>query len=141
MERIERATLLETVYEVQDHFDPYGYLEHSWGVIGGDERIVVKLRFSSDVAYRVRESDWPCVDAIECLPDGGCLMTLTVSHTLEMKPWIRGWGVDCEVIEPEALRRVIAQDMIAAGRMYDTQRNKLIHDGDTMDQNKNERGQ
>ena len=37
--------------------------------MGGDERIVVKLRFSPDVAYRVRESDWPCVDTIDDLPE------------------------------------------------------------------------
>jgi predicted DNA-binding transcriptional regulator YafY len=55
----------------------------------------------------------------EDLPNGGCVMTLTVSHTLEMKPWIRGWGADCEVLEPEDLRQVIAKEMIAAGKVYE----------------------
>ena len=118
VERIERATLLETVYEVQDGFDPYDYLEHSWGVMGGDEVVEVVLRFSARVAYRVRESDWPGVVEVTDEPDGGCRMRLEVKHTLEMKPWIRGWGPDCEVLEPEELRQVIAEDMIAAGKMY-----------------------
>ena len=87
--------------------------------MGGDERVKVVLRFSPDVTYRVRESDWPCVNTIKDLPDGGCLLTLTVSHTLEMKLWIRGWGPDYEVLEPEDLRQVIAEDMIAAGKMYE----------------------
>ena len=112
--------ILDSSYQIRDKFDPYDYLTQAWGVMGGNARIVVKLRFSPNVAYRVRESDWPCVNAIDDLTDGGCLMTLTVSHTLEMKPWIRGWGADCEVIEPEDLRQVIAEDMIAAGRMYET---------------------
>ncbi len=122
IERVQQVKILDSSYEIRDNFDPYDYLTQAWGVMGGDERIVVKLRFSPDVAYRVRESDWPCVDAIDDLPDGGCLMTLTVSHTLEMKPWIRGWGADCEVIEPEELRQVIAKDMIAAGRMYEKEK-------------------
>ena len=124
IERVQQVQILDSSYQIRDNFDPYDYLTQAWGVMGGDERIVVKLRFSPNVAYRVRESDWPCVDTIDDLPDGGCLMTLTVSHTLEMKPWIRGWGADCEVIEPEDLRQVIAKDMIAAGRMYEMQSKK-----------------
>ena len=36
----------------------------------------------------------------------------------EMKPWIRGWGPDCEVLEPEALRQEIAEEMVAATEIY-----------------------
>ncbi len=119
LERIQQAKIMDTVYEIREGFDPYDYLSSAWGIMGGDERVQVKLRFSAQVAYRVRESDWPGVDTIDDLPDGGCVMTLTVSHTLEMKPWIRGWGADCEVLEPEDLRLVIAKDMIAAGKVYE----------------------
>ena len=116
VERIERATLLETVYETRGGFDPYNFLEHSWGIMGGDEVVDVVLRFSARVAYRVRESDWPGVVDVTDEPDGGCRMRFRVKHTLEMKPWIRGWGPECEVLAPEELRREIAADMIEAGR-------------------------
>lgn len=119
-ERIERATLLETVYDTREGFDPYDFLEHSWGIMSGDEVVDVALRFSARVAYRVRESDWPGVVDVTDEPDGGCRMRLRVKHTLEMKPWIRGWGPECEVLEPEDLRREIAADMIAAGEMYES---------------------
>ena len=120
VERIERATLLETVYETRGGFDPYNFLEHSWGIMGGDEVVDVALRFSARVAYRVRESDWPGVVDVADEPDGGCRLRLRVKHTLEMKPWIRGWGPECEVLEPEDLRREIAADMIGAGEMYES---------------------
>lgn len=119
VERIQEVVLLPSTYEIRDDFDPYRYLSGAWGIMGGDERVRVRLRFSKKVAYRVRESEWPGVDALNDLPDGRCEMTLTVSHTLEMKPWIRGWGADCEVMEPEDLRQVIAEEMIAAGKMYE----------------------
>ena len=87
--------------------------------MGGDDVVEVVLRFSARVAYRVRESDWPGVVEVTDEPDGGCRMRLGVKHTLEMKPWIRGWGPDCEVLEPEELRQVIAEDMIAAAEVYE----------------------
>ena len=87
--------------------------------MGGDDVVDVVLRFSAKVAYRVRESDWPGVVEVTDEPDGGCRMRLRVKHTLEMKPWIRGWGPDCEVLEPEELRCEIAGEMKAAGAVYE----------------------
>lgn len=118
VERIQRATLLEAAFNTRDGFDPYEFLEHSWGIMGGDEVVDVVLRFSGKVGYRVRESDWPGVVDVTDEPDGGCRLRLRVKHTLEMKPWIRSWGPECEVLAPEELRKEIAEDMIAAGRVY-----------------------
>ena len=118
VERIERAGLLETTFVLRDGFDPYAFLEHSWGIMGGEEVVDVALRFSEKVRYRVRESDWPGVVDVSDEPDGGCSMRLRVKHTLEMKPWIRSWGPECEVLAPEELRREIAAEMIAAGKVY-----------------------
>ncbi len=120
VERIKRATLLETAFGARNGFDPYDFLQHSWGIMGGEEVVEVALRFSARVAYRVRESDWPGVVEVADEPDGGCRLRLRVKHTLEMKPWIRGWGPDCEVLAPEDLRRDIAADMIAAGEVYES---------------------
>ncbi len=119
VERIERAALMESGIVVRDGFDPYDFLQHSWGIMGGDEVVDVALRFSEKVSYRVRESDWPGVVEVTDEPGGGCRMRLRVKHTLEMKPWIRSWGPDCQVLAPEALRQEIAEDMIEAGRVYE----------------------
>ncbi|MBT9143313.1 MAG: hypothetical protein DDT29_01713 [Dehalococcoidia bacterium] len=37
------------------------------------------------------------VQEIQDLPDGGCLLTVKNRSTLEITPWIRGWGPDVEV--------------------------------------------
>jgi proteasome accessory factor B len=66
----------------------------------------------------VRESEWHYSQKREDLPNGGCIISVTVGSTLEMKPWIRQWGKDCEVLVPEELRREIAEEMHAAARMY-----------------------
>jgi len=41
-----------------------------------------------------------------------------VAHTLEMKPWIRGWGPDCEVLAPEELRKEVAEELAEAAKVY-----------------------
>ena len=52
--------------------------------------------------------------------DGRCTLTFRVNHVLEIKPWIRGWGPECEVLAPDELRREIAAEMKAAGALYKT---------------------
>jgi predicted DNA-binding transcriptional regulator YafY len=46
-------------------------------------------------------------------------MRITVGSTTEMKPWIRQWGPDCEVLNPPELRAEIAQEMRQAAMFYD----------------------
>ena len=111
--------MLDIHFEPPD-FDPYEYLKHAWGIRGGYEEVEVKVRFSKEAIYRVRESDWPGVIAREEDQDGRCTLTFRVNHVLEIKSWIRGWGPECEVLAPDELRREIAAEMKAAGALYKT---------------------
>ena len=119
LERLERVEVLDTHFEPPD-FDPYEYPRHAWGIRGGYEVVEVKVRFSKEATYRVRESDWPGVIAREEDQDGRCTLTFLVNHVLEIKSWIRGWGPECEVLAPDELRREIAAEMKAAGALYKT---------------------
>ena len=119
VERLERVEVLDSSYEMPPDFDPYAYLQNAWGIMGGDAVVEVQLRFSEKVAYRVRESDWPGVVDREEGEDGRCTLKFLVNHPLEMKPWIRGWGPDCEVLVPEELRREIAAEMRDAAAVYE----------------------
>lgn len=46
---------------------------------------------------------WHPSQTIEDLPDGGYLLRLR-TNPLEITPWLRGWGPDVEVLEPQSLR-------------------------------------
>lgn len=120
VERLERVELTAERFEVPSDFDPYHYLHNAWGINwGGGEGVEVQLKFPPGrVAQRVKESEWHITQQIGDLPDGGCILTVRVGATLEMKPWIRQWGADCEVLSPPELRAEIAEEMRRAAEMY-----------------------
>ncbi len=118
LERIAEAELLPETFEVPADFAGPELLAGAWGVMYGEESREVVLRFSPAVVRRVKESTWHGSQEIEECQDGGCLMRLRVAHTLEMKPWIRSWGPDCEVLEPAALRQEVAEEMRRAAEGY-----------------------
>lgn len=118
VERIEQAVLTQVRYEIPEAFDPHRYLSTAWGIMGGESPTKVRLRFSPHITRRVKESVWHPSQNLQDLPDGGCVLTVEVSHWKEMKPWIRSWGPECKVLEPEELRREIAEDIDAAAALY-----------------------
>lgn len=120
LERIQEAELLDEEFQAPEDFHGHEMLSSAWGVMFGEESQEVVLRFSPRVARRVGETTWHAGQQLEACDDGGCIMRVEVANTLEMKHWIRGWGPDCVVLEPEELRREIADEMRRAAEGYTT---------------------
>lgn len=118
LERILRAELTEETFEPPADFDGPRLLGSAWSVMYGPEPVQVRLRFSPHVTRRVKESVWHPTQHIEDCDDGGCILTLRVAMPLEMKPWIRGWGPDVEVLGPEKLRSEIIEEVSCAAHSY-----------------------
>ena len=70
------------------------------------------------ITRRVNESQWHSTQEIEVTEDGGCILTVQIGQAWEMKPFIRGWGPDCEVLAPQWLREEIAEEMRRAAEVY-----------------------
>ncbi len=112
IERIRTIELLEdSQYEIPATFDPREKLRDAWGIWFTDnEPVPVKLKFNRKVAPRMRETIWhynqkPLVE----LESGDVIWEADVADWQEMLPWIRGWGADVEVLEPEGLRAEVIQ--------------------------------
>lgn len=120
LERIESAIVTDVPFTIDEDFDGPTLLRRAWGVMYGDtseELITVRLRFSHYVTPRVKETLWhPTQDIIDT-PEG-CIMMVRIGDTLEIENWIRGWGSDCEVLEPSALRESIMDDVRRSARLY-----------------------
>lgn len=120
VERIERATLTTEQYTVPEDFDEGALLEHAWGIWSkAGEPTVVRLKFSPGIAARrVRESVWHPTEQVTDTEDGGCIWEAQVAEWREMVPWVRGWGADCEVLEPEALQNTLKREAQRLARLY-----------------------
>lgn len=90
----------------------------NWGD-GATQPTEVVLRFRPGrAAQRVQESRWHPTQRITPTEDGGCEFRVLVGEPMEMLPWIRQWGPDCEVLAPEAVRQRVAEELWEAAKQY-----------------------
>jgi predicted DNA-binding transcriptional regulator YafY len=120
VERIEAIRLLTESCEVPEDFDEDEVLKHAWGIWGSEgEPVEVTLKFAPGPASRrLRESIWLPGEEVTEAPDGGCIWTAQVAQWREMLSWIRGWGAEVEVLEPEELRQEVAEELRRAAAVY-----------------------
>jgi len=120
LQRIQQATLTTEEYIVPPDFPGLEYLRSAWSIISGEDLIPVKLRFSPRVTRRVRESRWhPSQDIVDD-PDnpGGCIWTAQIGDLIDFLPWVRSWGADVEVLEPERLRKALVNEARRLADVY-----------------------
>jgi predicted DNA-binding transcriptional regulator YafY len=118
LERIRRAELTGKSFELSSEFKGAEQLQQAWIVMYSDETPVrVRLRFSAAVTPRVCETRWHPNQEIT-LTRAGCEWTALIGDTVEIEPWIRGWGCECEVLEPPALRASILNHIQRSLRLY-----------------------
>jgi CRISPR-associated endonuclease/helicase Cas3 len=120
IERIVDAELKLARFEIPPQFDEEELLRFAWGIWYGEgEPTTVRLRFApGEATRRVKESKWHPTQEIEDLPEGGCIWRAQVAEWQEMLPWVRGWGADCEVLEPEELRSQVVHEANRLARLY-----------------------
>lgn len=119
IERLRSVEILREAYTIPDDFDPAALLRNAWGIWYSEaEPVEVVLRFHPAVAARVQETRWHRGQQQEVQPDGYLLWRAHVAEPQEMLPWIRGWGADVEVLEPEWLRTNIRQEAQRLTTLY-----------------------
>ncbi|MBI1880906.1 MAG: CRISPR-associated helicase Cas3', partial [Chloroflexi bacterium] len=121
LERIEKASLSTEPFKVDPKFEQETLFKYAWGIWYSDkEPVTVKLRFSGREAIRrVGESVWHPQQQISQPDDQGRITwQAPIAEWREMLPWVRGWGADCEVLEPERLREELKADMKRSNRLY-----------------------
>ncbi len=118
LDRLESAVLTKETFTIPEDFDLEARLATGWRIMAGDEVNEVRLRFSVDVIAQVSERQWHPSQTTEPMADGGCLLIVHVAKPQEMKPWIRSWGAQVEVLAPGWLRADIAQEMRQAVELY-----------------------
>lgn len=117
VERIVSAEMLPSAFELPAGFDADALLSSAWGIVWGEGQLV-RLRFSPEVAWRVKESRWHPSQQIEETEDGGCLLTLQVGSLMELGRWVRSWGDAVEVLAPRELREELRGEAERLAQTY-----------------------
>lgn len=125
---LKRVSATAEHFEVRADFDAQQYLGNAWGINWGKGKLeTVRLRFTGNAAERVQDNVWHESQGL-VVGDGVCELTVKVGDTLEMIPWIRQWGHECKVLEPEALRKTIGEHARRMAELYDNETEQLPTD-------------
>jgi predicted DNA-binding transcriptional regulator YafY len=119
VDRVEDAEVLPVAALRPRGFDPSAHLAAAFGVYQSDGPIIaVKVRFDRAAARYVRESAWHASQRLTAQPDGGVVAEFRLSATEELKRWVLSFGARAVVLEPESLRREIAEELAALAEVY-----------------------
>jgi predicted DNA-binding transcriptional regulator YafY len=105
--RIERAKLLpKTEYVIPADFAGLDLLRNAWSIYYGEETVQVILRFHPDVTKRVQETNWHPSQQVAWDDEKQFFLRVSfeVADTTDLRPWIRTWGANCEVLASAGLR-------------------------------------
>jgi len=94
------------------------YLKGGYGIFGGAKVTWAKLRFSPLAARWVATQQWHSRQKGEFDKAGSYLLSLPYSNDRELIMDILKYGPDVEVLEPEALRKRVREQLAAAARLY-----------------------
>ncbi len=119
IDRIKKVILLGDPFRLPENIDINKKLDEAWSIWYKDTPPEhIKLKFSPEVADRVVETRWHPSQKTKRINDGSLIADFEVSEPKEMYPWIRGWGKDVEIVEPDYLRRRFIGEIREMGKKY-----------------------
>lgn len=124
LDRVQSAALTQETFKRPNIQGVMQRLEASWGIWTSEQRMQVKLRFSNRLYDRLRETRWHPTQELRMDSQGYILWSATVAEVQEMKPWIRSWGADVEVLEPLSLREELAAEAERVAALYKPRSNQ-----------------
>ncbi|MAE94553.1 MAG: hypothetical protein CL910_07840 [Deltaproteobacteria bacterium] len=118
VDRIRRAELSETPFEVPADFDFDAYTASSFGVVVEEVAEPVCIRFAPRLALYVREHDWHPTQTVDECPDGGVELRMEVGTGEELVGWVLSFGAGAQVLEPASLAEAVARELRATLERY-----------------------
>ncbi len=117
VERMASAKVLEECFRLPDEVD----LDAMYGKVFGliDEPAQrIRIQFTSNVAYLVRERRWHPSQTVDILEDGSVVVNFVTGGMDEVASWVLSWGEEAKVLEPQALIEVVKARLARAGKNY-----------------------
>lgn len=101
--RVREWKHLKEYFKLPNDFDLDEYVTECWELMKG-ESAEVEVKFSSDVAQLILETEFNKHEEKELLEDGSVIYRVKVEGWREIFYWILSFGGDAEIIKPDWLR-------------------------------------
>lgn len=109
--RFESLAPLDAPAVTPPDFDLEQYLGNAWAVYRGSEAFDVKVRFLPEAARIVTETHWHHTQTVEWKPDRSVQLGFCIDGLEEIRNWLVTWAGYVEVIEPQALREMVVEQL------------------------------
>jgi predicted DNA-binding transcriptional regulator YafY len=117
LDRIRLLHVTDQRFIPPDDFDLDEYMRDSFGVIHTDvEKGVIK--FDPSLERYLKENIWHPSQVFKKDKDGSVVLTMEVGGLVEVMSWVLGFGRQAEVLEPEHLRKAVAEELAVAAEKY-----------------------
>jgi len=113
VDRIRSIESTAQPFAIPADFDFEGYIGSSFGVIA-EPATTVRILFEPRWAGYVAERTWHPSQKLTPRARGRLELTMEVGGTAELRTWILSFGDGALVLEPEALRRAVEDELAAA---------------------------
>lgn len=117
VERIIELTKTQEIFSPPSDFDPEIWIGEAFGVTHG-KTMDVQIRFAAEQARYVMEKQWCDQQKIIKNLDGSIILKMRTAGFRELSRWILSWGKAAEVLEPENLRKMVADEIEAMSVVY-----------------------
>jgi predicted DNA-binding transcriptional regulator YafY len=117
VDRIRSIESTAQPFAIPADFDFEGYIGSSFGVIA-EPATTVRILFEPRWAGYVAERTWHPSQKLTPRARGRLELTMEVGGTAELRTWILSFGDGALVLEPQALRRAVEDELAAALTRY-----------------------
>lgn len=111
LNRFQRVTIQEEEFKMDPDFDLEAHLANRWSIIDeGEDETTFVVRFDPEIARYVDEFTFYAETSITKEEDGAVTLRATVKSRKEFLRWIRGFGLDAEILEPQEIRETLQHE-------------------------------
>jgi len=119
VDRMLDAQPTEVRFQRPDDQAVTAQLANNFGVFSGKGDLKVRIRFAASAARYVTEKRMHASQQVEPQPDGTAIAEFRLNGTTEVKAWALSFGSAAEVLEPDALRQEIAEELAKLAQTYE----------------------
>jgi proteasome accessory factor B len=125
--RIRTAKVLNKEFETPHGFDITKILNVTFGQFIGnpDDEIQICVQIKKRVAHLAKERQFSPLESKKTLSNGDMELRFPATSSgpwpfYHIKSWILSWGSDIEVIAPEELKRIVAEEVSKMSSLHQT---------------------